>query len=138
MEMDEQQVKESLIELIKESLQQFSWEYFRSIYHLQENLVPKAIKKLMITFNNVLVVFKQIYENRNVVIINQTARDLLKALLDLKNMIEPYDENEIQRSFIKLFESVLDLSQTIILDTFHPLRKKSLFFCFIKILFFSF
>ena len=123
--MNEQQVKENLIELIDESLHKFNWGYFKGIYHVHENFVPSAIKKLKITFNNVLVAFGQIYENRNVVIINQSSRNLLKALLDLKKMIEPYDENEIQRSFIKLLESVLDLSQKIILDTLHPLRKKS-------------
>ena len=136
--MNEQQVKESLFELIEESLKQYNWEYFRSTYHLHENFGPSSIKHLKSTFNSMLVVFNQLYENRNLVIINQTARDLLRALLDLKNMIEPYDEKEIQRSFIKLLESVLDLSQKIILDTFHPLRKNSFFLCFIKILFFSF
>ena len=44
--MDEQQVKESLFELIEESLQQFSWEYFRGVYHLQENFSPKVQKVL--------------------------------------------------------------------------------------------
>ena len=127
--MNEQQVKESLFELIEESLKQYNWEYFREVYRFQENFAPEAIRDLKSTFNNVLVVFRQIYENRNIIIINQSSRDLLKALLDLKKMIEPYDNKVIRRSFTNMFESVLDLSQTIILDTLHPLRKKA---CFIR------
>ena len=121
--MDEQQVKESLFELIEESLQQFSREYFREIYHLHENFSPKVQKVLKDSHAGSLNAFRQLLDSRDAIVVNDSSKDLLKALSELKTLANLYDASAVQENLQRLIRIVFVQSKAIVLESFHPLRK---------------
>ena len=122
--MDEQQVKENLIELIGESLHKFNWEYFKRIYHVHENFSLNVQKILKDSHAGSLNAFRQLLDNRDAIVVNGSSKDLLKALSELKKMADSYDASAVQENLQRLIRIVLVQSNAIVLELFHPLRKK--------------
>ena len=121
--MDEQQVKERLIELMQEYLHKFNWEHFKRIYHVHENFSPNMQKILKDSHAGSLNAFRQLLDNRDFIAINDSSKDLLKALSELKKMADSYDASAVQENLQRLIRIISVQSKAIVLESLHPLRK---------------